>query len=173
MRFETLNSADGGSCARFLLRAGQGVLVRHRDHIAQDGGIYGGKPGENPRVIRVVVGEEVRVGIGFDQRVAIFDRAAEDERVVILAQADEERAVDFQRGSAIRNAIFDAFERVRELANAIKRGRRGARSDRPRRAGFFSSLVDFVGSFLGIFTRSSEREDHETITARNMPASRW
>ena len=70
-------------------------MVGHRDHIAQYSGIYGGKSGEDPRVICVVIGEEIGVGIGFDQRGAIFDGAAEDERVVILAQADEKRAVDF------------------------------------------------------------------------------
>jgi hypothetical protein len=106
--------------------------MRHSDHVAQDGRINRGEAGEDPRVVRVVVGEEIRVGIGFDERGAVTDGATEDESVVIFAQANEECAMHFQRGGAVGHTIFDTFELVRDLADTIKLNRSRPRSNRPR-----------------------------------------
>ena len=122
---------------------GESVAMSHDNYVAEDRGVDGGETGENPRIIHVVIGEEIGVGIGLDERLAIFDGTAKDESVVVFAEADEEGTADFEGGGAVGDGVFDAFESVRDLADGVEAARRSAVLDGSRRARRFFARCGF------------------------------
>jgi hypothetical protein len=126
---------------------GESVAMSHDDYVAEDRGVDGGETGEDPRIIHVMVGEEVGFGIGLDERGAVFDGTAEHERVVVFAEANEKRAADLQRSGAVGDASSTP-SRVCAICRTASNSHGEGRCSIEREArDFFLDFADFVARF--------------------------
>src|SRR5438128_8599099 len=76
-------------------------------HVAQAGGVDLRQMHEHRRIAVVVIGSEERLRIGLEKDVAQIEADLQRDRLVVLAQADEELSTDAKRQCAVRGSLFD------------------------------------------------------------------
>jgi hypothetical protein len=87
------------------------------EEAAQGVGLNAGDADEDPRVMQIVIRDEVSVGVGGDHIVAFVDVHADNEGLAVLMEAGEESAADFETGSAVGADFLDAVEGESDLAD--------------------------------------------------------
>ena len=95
-------------------------LVRERGKEFQEPRArYGRQAHEDPGVVAVVVREEEGIGGRREQVRAVERAAAEDDRLPVLFQTDEQLAADLQGGRAVRRAFLGPGERQRDPPDGL------------------------------------------------------
>lgn len=87
---------------------GSGEAVGFGEEFGQEGAVDVRQADEDPGVVGVVVGQVEDVGVGGEQARAVGRGRAKDERLAVLFQSGQELAADFEGGSAVGGAFFDA-----------------------------------------------------------------
>lgn len=102
----------GGCCGGGALGA--------EEEVAQGLGLDPCDADEDPGVMQIVIRDEVSVGVGGDHVIALVNVHADDKGFAVLMEAGEERAADFETGSAIGADLLDAVEGEGDLADGGK-----------------------------------------------------
>lgn len=88
--------------------------------------VSSGDANKNGGVAAIVIGDEERRGIGINECLAVADLELDDEDLALALQVFSEASHEFFRyaesRSAVREALFDAGERQRDLADGFKTG---------------------------------------------------
>jgi hypothetical protein len=87
--------------------------------IAQGFSGYFGEADENPGIVLVVIGDEIRFRIASHQFFAAIERHLKDDLVAVIMQAEQQLSLHLDCGSAVRGALFRVWQGERKATDGV------------------------------------------------------